>query len=212
MPAFCVFAEDINFDVEWGAGLEGVEAGGGVGVGDDRYLNIVALDGRYGETDAFDGDGALRDDVAGEGVGELDVKSPVGVGYVRCDWREGDESCGSVYVALNDVASERRTGGGGKLQIDDGVGAELRERGASDRFGSEVGREAWGEGVGFDAEGGEADAVDRDAVAGVEACGERGGCNGDAGRACGGRDGEKRSGGLDQSSKHGLSLSLSMMV
>jgi len=107
MPAFCVFAEDINFDVEWGAGLEGVEAGGGVGVGDDRYLNIVALDGRYGETDAFDGDGALRDDVAGEGVGELDVEAPVGLGCVWCDWSEGDESCGSVDVALDDVAAER---------------------------------------------------------------------------------------------------------
>ena len=53
-------------------------------------------------------------------------------------------------------------------------GREVRERGAGDGLGGEVGGEARGEGVGFDAEGGEADAVDCDAVAGVEAWGERG--------------------------------------
>lgn len=54
-----------------------------------------------------------------------------------------------------------------------------------------------GEGVGFDAEGGEADAVDRDAVAGVETRGERGCGDGDAGCAFGWGDGEKSAGGFD---------------
>src|ERR1700733_13994379 len=100
MSAFCVFAEDVNFDIERGAGCEGMEAGGGVSVRDDRYFDIVALDGGHGEADAFDGDGALGDDVAGERVGESDVEAPVGLGCVWCDWREGDESCSSVDVAL----------------------------------------------------------------------------------------------------------------
>ena len=74
-----VFAEDVDFDVEGAAGGEGAEAGGGVGVGDDGYLYLVADDGGYGEADAFDGDGALGNDVTGEGFGELDAEAPVGV-------------------------------------------------------------------------------------------------------------------------------------
>lgn len=66
-----------------------MEAGGGVGVGDDGYLDLVAEDGGDGEADAFDGDGALRDDVAGESFGELDAEAPVGVGCVGGDWSEG---------------------------------------------------------------------------------------------------------------------------
>ena len=72
------------------AGCEGAEAGGGVGVGDDGYLDFVAEDGGDGEADAFDGDGALGDDVAGEGIGELKAEAPVGVGCVGCDGGEGE--------------------------------------------------------------------------------------------------------------------------
>jgi hypothetical protein len=55
-------------------------------------------------------------------------------------------------------------------------------------------------------ERGEADAVDRDAVANVETGSERGRSDGDAGRSCGWRDGEKRSSRFDKSSEHGFSL------
>ena len=75
--AFGVFAEDIYFDVNGGARGEGVEAGGGVGVGDDCNLDFVAEDGGDGETDAFDGDGSLWDDVTGEGVGDSKAEAPV---------------------------------------------------------------------------------------------------------------------------------------
>jgi hypothetical protein len=63
-----VFAEGVHFDVERAAGGQGVEAGGRIGVGDDGYLYLVAKDGGDGEADAFDGDGALGNDVAGEGL------------------------------------------------------------------------------------------------------------------------------------------------
>ncbi len=107
LPAFGVFAEDVHLDVEGGAGCEGVEAGGSVGVGDDRYLYFVTNDGGNSQADAFDGDGTLRDDVTGEGARDLNAKAPVrGIG---CGWRdgcEGNESAGAVYVALDYVATE----------------------------------------------------------------------------------------------------------
>jgi hypothetical protein len=105
-------------------------------------------------------------------------------------------------VALNDVASERRAGGRGEFEIQGGVGVQVGERGACDGFGGEVGGEAWGESIGFDAESREADAVDGDAVAGVEARGESGCGDGDASRAFGGGDGEKRAGSFDQAGEH----------
>ncbi len=105
-----------------GSGREGVEAGGGVSVGDDGDLDLIALDGGYGEADAFDGDGSLGDDVAGECVGQPDVEAPVCFGRVRCNGSEGDEGGGAVDVALHDVAAEGRSGWGGEFKIDDGVG------------------------------------------------------------------------------------------
>ena len=104
--AFGVFAEDVDFDVEEAAGSEGVEAGGCVGMGDDGNFYFVACDGGDGEADAFDSDGALRDDVTGEGVGELDAKAPVGVGCIGSDGGEGEEGRGAVDMTLDDVASE----------------------------------------------------------------------------------------------------------
>jgi len=204
--ALGVFAEDVDLDVQGGAGSEGVEAGGSVGVGDDGYFDLVAEDGGDGEADAFDGDGALGDDVAGESFGELDAEAPVCVWGVWGDGGEGEESGGAVDVALDDVASEGRASRCGELKVEYGVGAQVRERGAGDGLGGEVSGEARGKGVGFDAEGGETDAVDRDAVAGVEARGERGGGDGDTGRALGGSDGEECACGFNQSSEHSPSL------
>ncbi|MDB6032039.1 MAG: hypothetical protein JWM16_2377, partial [Verrucomicrobiales bacterium] len=112
---------------------------------------LVADDGGYGEADAFDGDGALGNNVAGEGFGELDAEAPVGLGRGGRDGGEGEKHCGSVDMALDDVASERRAGRGGEFEIDDGVWAEAGERGAGDGLGGEVGGEARGESVGLDA-------------------------------------------------------------
>src|SRR5271163_5365390 len=102
--AFGVFAEDVDLDVEGGAGGEGVEAGGGVGVGDDCDLHHVANDRRYGETNALYSDGALGDDVAGEGIGKLDAEAPVCIGLVRRDGGKREQSGGAVNMPLYDVA------------------------------------------------------------------------------------------------------------
>src|SRR5579859_5717020 len=67
---FGVAGEDVGFDVEGGAGGEGVE--------DDGDLDGVAVEGGDGEGDAFDGDGALGDYVLGEGGGEFEFEAPVG--------------------------------------------------------------------------------------------------------------------------------------
>ena len=84
-----------------------MEAGDSVGVGDDGHLYLVAGDGGDGEADAFDRDGALGDDVAGEGFRELDAQAPVCLRSVWGDGGQGQECCGAVDVALDDVASER---------------------------------------------------------------------------------------------------------
>ena len=73
------------------------------------------------------------------------------------DGLESDEGRGGVDVTLDDVAAEGRAGGGGKLEVDDGVWLEARERRSGDRLGGEVGREAWRKGLGLDVERGEAD-------------------------------------------------------
>jgi hypothetical protein len=106
-PTLGVLAEDIDLDIERVAGRQRAKAGGGVGVGDDGYLDLVVDDGGYGEADAFDRDGALRDDVAGEVFGELEAEAPVGLRGVWGEGRQGDEGGGAVDVALNDVAAER---------------------------------------------------------------------------------------------------------
>lgn len=75
-------------------------------MGDDGYLDFAADDGGYGEADAFDSDGALGHDVAGEAFGELEAEAPVGLRGVWGEGRQGDEGGGAVDVALNDVAAE----------------------------------------------------------------------------------------------------------
>ena len=135
MLALGVFAEDVYLDVDEAAWFQRVEAGGGVGVGDDGDLYFVADDGGDGEADALDGDGALWNDVTGEGLGQKDSETPVGVRCIWGDGVEGEEGCGSVDMALDDVASERRAGRRGEFEVNDGVGTQVRERGAGDGLG-----------------------------------------------------------------------------
>ena len=183
---FGVAGQDVGLDVDQAAGGERVQAGGGVGVGDDGDFYDVAVDGGDGEGDALDGDGTLGDDVLGEGVGKLKAEAPVGGWGGGVDGVEGEEGGGAIDVALDDVSAQGRAGGSGEFEVDDGAFVEVGEGGAGDGLGGEVGREAWGECVGLDAEGGDADSADGDAVASVEAGGEGGCRDGDAGRTCGG--------------------------
>ena len=203
LDAFGVFAEDIDLDVERRAGDERAEAGGRVGVGNDGHFDPVARDGSHGEADAFDGDGAFFDDVAGEGVGKGETQAPVGrLGRGGVDGVEGDEGACAIDVSLHDVSAERRAGGGGQLEVDDGSGLEAGERGAGDGLGGEIGGEARREGVGLDGKRGETDAADGDAVAGGEPGGQCGRGDGDARRARSGRDGQDGPGGFDDAGEH----------
>ena len=76
-------------------------------------------------------------------------------------------------MALDDVASKRRSGGRGKLEVDDRIGTQVSERGAGNGLGSQVGGEARRKRVGLNAEGGEADAIDCDRVLLRDAFGDR---------------------------------------
>src|ERR1700678_1671034 len=92
-----------------------------------------------------------------------------------------------------------------RQSVSDGFG--VWGGGGGDGLCCEIGGEARGKGVGLDAEGGEADAVDRDAVAGVQTRGECGRGDGDPGCACGGSDGEKGAGGFNEAGEHSPTLS-----
>ena len=112
------------------------------------------------------------------------------------------EPAGAVDMALDDVASERRSGGRGKLEVDDGIGTQVSQSGAGDGLGGQVRGEARWKRVGLNAEGGQTDAIDRDAVARVQARGKCGRGDGDARRARGGGNAEQRAGGFDEAGKH----------
>ena len=203
-PTFGVLAEDIDFDVEGVSGRQGSEVGCGVRVRNDGNLDLVVVDGGDGQGDAFDGDRAFFDDVAHERVGDGEAKAVVGGVAVEGDGIECDEGRGGVDVTLDDVSAERRAGGGGELEIDDGVGPEARERGACDGLCGEIGGEARRKGVGFYVERGEADSADGDRVTRIEAADERGRCgDGDAGDAGVWGDVKNGSRGFDQAGEHG---------
>ena len=79
MSAFGIFAEDVEFNLKGGAGGEGAEARSRVGVGDNGDFYYAVDDGGDGEADAFNGDGALRNNVPREGFRELDAEAPIGL-------------------------------------------------------------------------------------------------------------------------------------
>jgi hypothetical protein len=173
-------------------------------MGNDGDRDFVADDGGYGEADAFDGDGALFDDVAGERIGNGETETPVGIDErFRSDGLESNEGACAVYVALYDMAAERRACGSREFEVDDRLGMKEGECCAGYGFGSEVSGEAWRKGVRFDVESGETDSADGDAVACVEAVEQVGRCGyGDARCSCGGGDGEEGSGSFDEAGEH----------
>ncbi len=104
-----VFREDVGLEIDGRAGREGVQVGGFVGVGDDGDFDAREVRGevsRDGEADAVYGDGALRDDLRGELIGELEGETPVGGVEVGVKREDGEEFSGRVDVALDDVAAE----------------------------------------------------------------------------------------------------------
>lgn len=105
-------------------------------------------------------------------------------------------------MALNDMASEGRAGGGGELEVDDRAGLKVGKSSTGDGFGGEVGGETRWECVGLNTEGGEADAADCDAVAGDQARCEGGRGDGDARGPCGWREAEDGSRGFDEAGEH----------
>ena len=138
MDVLRIFAEDVDFDVKQGAGHEGAEAGGGIGVGNDGNFDLVAGDRGDSEADALDGNGALFYDVPGEIVRDGEVEAVVGFSHAGVDWVERDERSGAVYVALDNVAAEGRAGGCGEFEVDGGTGFEMRKSGAGDGLCGEV--------------------------------------------------------------------------
>lgn len=115
--------------------------------------------GRYRQTDAVDGDGALFHDVleqrrrGGNGVPHGVVVPP-----------QGPDGAGAVDVAGDDVSAEAAAGGHGPLQIHRAPGSQSPQGGAIEGFMHDIG----GKAVGQQARGSEAHAVDGHAVSDLQ--------------------------------------------
>jgi hypothetical protein len=92
------------------------------------------------------------------------------------DALESDELAHSIHVALHDVPTEAAVGFHGQFQVDQRALANARERCESPGFGSQIGAER----ARLDVERGQADAADRNAVAGFQFVRRVLGGNGDA--------------------------------
>ncbi len=117
--AFGVFAEHVHLDVERAAWGKGVQTGRCVGVRNDGDLDILPVQRSDRQADAFDGDRALGDDVAGECFGDTKTESPVGLRGIRRDGVKRNQSGGAVDVALHDVAAKGRSSRSGQLEVHD---------------------------------------------------------------------------------------------
>ena len=116
------------------------------------------------QADAFNRNRTFVDGVFLDLCGKFDMQPPVlGVG----DALELDEFADTIDVALNDVAPETAVGLHGQFEIHQRALVNARERSAHPGLGGKIGAEgSWP-----DVERGQADAANRDAVAGLNSLG-----------------------------------------
>src|SRR5581483_496867 len=101
------------------------------------------------------------DDVARQFRGDADMEFVVlGAG----DAVEGDELAGAVDVALHDVSAKAAVGAQGKLEVHERTFADAREGSAVPGFFGQVEPD----GMVLEIDGRQADAADRDRIAGLE--------------------------------------------
>src|SRR5439155_3658329 len=129
--------EDVGLEVDAVARLALAERRLLERVRDERRREARAAAGGHRETHAVDGDRALLDQVGGQGAGTAEaVEEPVAVA------RDLLEASDAVDVALDDVAAHAVAHAERALEVDTRPGGHAAERGAAQRLGRNVDREA----------------------------------------------------------------------
>ena len=192
---FDVFGEHIEFQVDSVTDFSGAEVGGFARVGDDPGGEVIRANFGDGEADAIDGDGALEDEVAG-GLGrEGDLEEEIGAAGFQLE-----DGGGAIDVALDEVAAHAGIGAHGAFEVDPVAGLEGAEVGSGEGFSEQI----EGENGRGDVGGGQAAAVDGEAVAEVEARGEAGSAQLQSNTALGGGgDGKDFGGFFNKTGEHG---------
>src|SRR5206468_12878204 len=135
--ALDLLQEDVGLEVDAVARLALAERRLLERVRDERRREARAAAGGHRETHAVDGDRALLDQVGDEGAGGAEaVEEPVAVA------RHLLEVSDAVDVALDDVAAHAIAHAERALEVDTRPGGHAAERGAAQRLGRNVDREA----------------------------------------------------------------------
>src|SRR5256886_1140555 len=163
--ALDVLRQDVDLEVDGGAGAEVGERGRGERVRDERDLEAFVAERCDRQRDALDGDRALLDAVAEELGRRLHEQADAVAFGVRAL-----HAPDAVDVALDVVAAERLAGPERRLDVHLGAGIERGEGAPPDRLGHGVEGDAPVGHVGR----GQAAAVDRDGVADARSGGRLG--------------------------------------
>src|SRR5436190_3553837 len=132
-----LFEQHVCLEVHAVAGLALPERALGEGVRDERHVEARAATGEDRQADAVDGDRALLDQVGGEGAGGAEaVEEPVAVA------RDPLQAPDAVDVVLDDVAAHAVAHAERALEVDARPGGQAAERGAAERLGRRLDREA----------------------------------------------------------------------
>src|SRR5438132_641989 len=129
--------EHVRLQVHAVARLPLTERALGEGVRDQGHGEARTATGEDRQADAVDGDRALLDQVGGEGAGGAEaVEEPVAVA------RDPLQAPDAVDVALDDVAAHAVAHAERALEVDARPGGQAAKRGAAERLGRRLDREA----------------------------------------------------------------------
>src|SRR3954449_3507094 len=159
-----VLREQVDLEVDDGAGGGGAQARALQGLGDEGDGEAHVVDRDDGQRDAVDGDRPLLHDVA------QDLRLRLDRDHAREAVLAGPRhDADAVDVALDDVAAQARVGAQRELEVHAAARGNLGQRGPPQRLVHDLGAEA----VAAHADRRQADAVDGDGVAVAQLGGER---------------------------------------
>ncbi len=195
---FDVFAEEIGFEVDLGAGGPLAQGGDLVGVRDDPDPESARDEVGDGEADAVQGDRSFEDDIAHDVGRGGDIQEPILAGPFPA------EDCAqSVDVAGHEVAAQLGRGAEGALEVDEGSDPAELEVGADPGFLEEIEAEEAVAPARGDADDGEAAAVDGEAMADAGGAAADSAANGQLDGPVGGLDALDGAGFFDNTCEHG---------
>ncbi len=193
-----VFAEEIGFEVDLGAGGPLAQGGDLVGVGDDPDPESAGDQVGDREADAVQGDGAFEDDIAHNFGRGGDIQEPILAGPLPAEDRAQ-----AVDVAGHEMAAELGGGAQGALEIDEGADPGELEVGADPGFLEQIEAQEAVASARGGADDREAAAVDGEAMADAGGAAADSAANGQLDGPVGGLDALDGAGFFDNACEHG---------